>query len=298
MARIERILCPVDFSEGSRHAVDHALAIARWYNAAITALHVSPPIATAPYIDPLVHPPPLVRTPEDLENMRLRLALFVEQESGDFSITPLVTEGNIAGEIVRVAETTRADLVVMGTHGRSGFQRLILGSVTESVLRHARCPVLTVPPTVPDAVPVGPRLFRRILCAVDFSPSSLKALDYASSLAQQGDAALTIIHVVEPIADYRTGGIVEGLDDKALQTAAERHLGELVDGRLKGRPQVTQSLGVGKPAPEILRVADQRAVDLIVLGVAGRGVADIIWFGSTANQIVRRATCPVLTLRS
>jgi nucleotide-binding universal stress UspA family protein len=169
MARIERILCPVDFSEGSRHAVDLALAIARWYNATVTALHVSPPIALAPYIDPLVHPLPLVRRPEDLENMRLQLALFVEQESGDFSITSVVTEGNIAGEIVRSAEKTRADLVIMGTHGRSGFQRLMLGSVTESVLRHASCPVLTVPPRAPDAVPVGPRLLRRILCAVDFS---------------------------------------------------------------------------------------------------------------------------------
>ena len=297
MAHFERILCPVDFSEGSRHAVDHALAIAHWYNAAVTALHVAPPIALAPYIDPLVHPPPLLRTPEDLENMRLQLALFVEQESGDFSITSLVTEGNVAGEIVRVANTTQADLLIMGTHGRSGFQRLILGSVTESVLRHAPCPVLTVPRRAPDAVPVGRRLYRRILCAVDFSPSSQKALDYAASLAQQADAALTVVHVFEPVADY-VAVTIGGVDNKAFQGAAEHHLREWTDSRLKAGVHVTPALGVGKPGPQILQIADEQAANLIVLGVTGRSVADMIWFGSTANHIVRRATCPVLTLRS
>jgi nucleotide-binding universal stress UspA family protein len=145
MARIERILCPVDFSDGSRRAVDHALAIARWYNADVTALHVTPPITLAPYMDPLVHPTPLVRTSEDLDKIRLQLALFVEEESGDFSVASVVKEGGIVAEILRFADTNQADLVVMGTHGRSGFRRFILGSVTESVLRHSTRPVLIVP---------------------------------------------------------------------------------------------------------------------------------------------------------
>ena len=296
MARIEHILCPVDFSEGSRHAVDHALAIARWYNATVTALYVSPPIALAPFIDPLVHPPPLVRTPEDLEKMRLELALFVEQESGDFSIRSLITEGNAAGKILECAGETRADLLIMGTHGRSGLHRLILGSVTESVMRHAFCPVLTVPPQAPDAVPLGPRLFRRILCAVDFSVSSLTALDYASTLAQQADAALTVVHVFEPVADY-VAITVGGVDNEALRVAADGYLREMVEHNLKG-VRASTALGVGTPGPQILDIADERAADLIVLGVSGRGASDTIWFGSTANHVVRGATCPVLTLRS
>jgi nucleotide-binding universal stress UspA family protein len=296
MARIENILCPIDFSDGSRRALDHALAIAHWYNAAVTALHVTPPLSLAPYIDPRVHPLPVARTPEDLENLRLQLALFVEQEKGDFSIASVVKEGLIAGEIIGLAETNRADMVVMGTHGRSGFQRLILGSVTESVLRHSPSPVLTVPPHAADAVPVGPRLFRRILCAVDFSPCSLKALEYASALADQGDASLTVLHVYEPIADHvavTTGDV----GNKIFGAAAERYLHELVAERLPGRGHVTQTLTIGKSGPEILRVADGEGIDLLVLGVTGRGAADVIWFGSTAHHVVRRATCPVLTLR-
>jgi nucleotide-binding universal stress UspA family protein len=296
MAIIERILCPVDFSEGSRRAVDHALAIARWDNASVTALHVTPPRILAPYIDPRVNPPPIGRTRDELENLRLQLALFVEQESGDFSVASVVKEGLVAGEILRFAEASRADVVVMGTHGRSGFQRLILGSVTESVLRHAACPVLTVPPGVADAVPVGPELFRRILCAVDFSAPSLRALDYASSLAQEGEASLTVLHVFEPVADY-VAVTVGGVDNKAMQAAAERHLHTLVAGRANGSGEVITMLAVGKPGREILEVAEAQQIDLIVLGVAGRGAADIFWFGSTANQVVRRASCPVLTLR-
>ena len=89
-----------------------------------------------------------------------------------------------------------ADLVVMGTHGRSGFERLVLGSVTERVLRKSACPVLTVPKGIPD-VATPPVLFNRIVCAVDFSDCSMHALNYAMSLAQEADAHLTVVHVIE-----------------------------------------------------------------------------------------------------
>jgi nucleotide-binding universal stress UspA family protein len=89
-----------------------------------------------------------------------------------------------------------ADLLVMGTHGRSGFEQLLLGSVTEKVLRKASCPVLTVPRRHPDAVPETPVLFKEILCPVDFSDCSMRALNHAMSLAQEADAHLTVLHVM------------------------------------------------------------------------------------------------------
>jgi nucleotide-binding universal stress UspA family protein len=220
----------------------------------------------------------------------------VEQESGDSSVTPVIKEGLIAGEIVRFSESDRADLLVMGTHGRSGFEHLILGSVTESVLRHASCPVLTVPPRAPDAVPMGPRLYRRILCASDYSACSLRALDYASSLAHRTDADLIVVNVLEPIPDY-VGAIVGDVDATTLRTAAERHLRDVAAERLVGGPRVTPMLGVGKAGPMILQLADEQSVDLIVLGVASRSPLNMLWFGSTANRVVRRALCPVLTVR-
>jgi len=296
MTRIERILCPVDFSEGSRHAIDHAVALAHWYGAAVTALHVCPPLALAPYIDSRVHPLGLGRPKEDLERLRRELEQFVQEEGGGLAVTAVVKEGLITGEILRSIESVRADLLVMGTHGRSGFERLMLGSVAESVLRHASCPVLTVPPRAPDVVPTGPMAYRRILCGIDYSACSLKALDYAASLAQRSHAELIVVNALEPILDYVAANVGD-VDNTILRTAAERQLERVVKERSGGRQGVTPLLVAGHAAPMILQHAEEQAVDVIVLGVAYRSHLNMMCFGSTANRVVRRATCPVLTVR-
>ena len=100
-------------------------------------------------------------------------------------------------EILAQADRLQSNLVVMGTHGRSGFERLFLGSTAEKVLRKARCPVMTVPPKAPDAMASGLAPFKRIVCGIDFSKSSHVALDYAMSLAQENGAALAVVHVIE-----------------------------------------------------------------------------------------------------
>ena len=100
-------------------------------------------------------------------------------------------------EILTQADRLQSNLVVMGTHGRSGFERLFLGSTAEKVLRKARCPVMTVPPKSADAMASGLAPFKRIVCAVDVSRSSQVALDYAMSLAQENEAALAVVHVIE-----------------------------------------------------------------------------------------------------
>ena len=141
--------------------------------------------------------PPIAFTAADLEQVRAHTVKFVQQDNCGAAIECVAVEGNVAPEIVRLARELPADLIVMGTHGRTGFDRLMLGSVTERILRKAPCPVLTVPRRAPDAVPVGPVLFKRILCAIDYSPSAMKALTYATSLAEQAGAHLTAVHVLE-----------------------------------------------------------------------------------------------------
>ena len=181
MIAINKILCPVDLSDGSRHGFDHAVAIARWYGASITILHVFETVPVAAYATGAGSPGDVLTPPEralvlaDLERM-------VAAESGEgVSITIRTAEGHPSAEILNASMEMAPDLLVIGTHGRSGFQRLVLGSVTEKVLRRAPCPVLSVPPrAVADPAPVA---YKRILCAVDFSNSSLAALKYATSLA-------------------------------------------------------------------------------------------------------------------
>lgn len=217
-----------------------------------------------------------------------------------------IAEGPTTAEILAAADAMPADLLVMGTHGRSGFERLVLGSVTEKVLRKAACPVLTVPRGVPDGVPAPPVLFKRIICAVDFSDCSMHALNHAMSLAQEADAHLTVMHVVELPPD-----VPREVHENVL--AGPRNLREYLalaeeDRRARLRDAIPESvrayctvdtiLATGKPYREIVRVAEEQKADLLVIGIHGRGAVDRLLFGSTAQHLVRQASCPVLTLRT
>jgi nucleotide-binding universal stress UspA family protein len=302
MIEIRRILCPIDFSDYSRRALDHAIAIARWYESTVTVLHVfstAPVAAVGP--GPVVLEP-IVLTAVDCDQLLADTKAFAQTESAPgIAIEAVVREGNTAGEILEQADTMKAELLVIGTHGRAGFERLLLGSVAEKVLRKASCPVMTVPRRLPDAVPAGPVLYKRILCPVDFSESSLHALKYAISMAQEADGQLTVLHVVahefeyEPDVAYHTGMRI-GDFLKQREEVLRRRLQETIAGTHEFC-SVESLITQGKPWSEVLRVAGERQSDLIVMGVQGRGAADLLFFGSTTQHVVREASCPVLTLR-
>jgi nucleotide-binding universal stress UspA family protein len=297
MATLQRILCPIDFSDCSAHALNYAVAIARATGASVTAFLVAPGTAPTPMMGSPLYPP-MVFSPDDLEQFRHEVDTFVTSQNAGASIDTVAVAGNPVPEIVGMSERLPADLLVMGTHGRSGFDRLMLGSVTEKVLRRAMCPVLTVPPRVPDAVSIGGPIFSRILCAIDFSPSSLKALEYARSFAREAGSRLCLAHVVEPVsvfdpvmADASGAAIV---DDRLAKESAHHRLDDLARGVPEAVSEVVTS---GKPYRELLRLAAEQQSDLIVIGVHG-GLSGVLAFGSTTNQIVRQATCPVLSLRA
>jgi nucleotide-binding universal stress UspA family protein len=155
--------------------------VADWYGAPLTVLHV------APTFDPV-----------QLERMRRA----VERTAARETPTLVAEEGDAPTTIVDQALSLGADLIVLGTHGHRGFKRLLLGSVTEAVLHEAPCPVLTVPPGAGAAAP-GPVTFRRILCPIDFSPSAMLALEFALDLARQADGRITLLHVIEWLAEER-----------------------------------------------------------------------------------------------
>jgi nucleotide-binding universal stress UspA family protein len=217
-----------------------------------------------------------------------------------------IGKGNVAAEILDEAKAQTSDLIVMGTHGRSGFERLVLGSVTEKILRKATSPVLSVPRDVAEAAPIPSVLFRDILCAIDFSDCSMHALNYAMSLAQEADAHLTVVHVMEPPPGFSTDAdaTIPGWKRslKEYVAAAEEEcrvrLENAVPESVRAYCAVESILTAGKPYREILRIATERRIDVIVIGIHGRGAADLLFFGSTAQHVVREARCPVLTLRS
>lgn len=298
MVEIQRILCPIDFSETSRHALEHAVAIAKWYESQITALHVihvplfpQPPILFADVANSAM-PTQLERQSREEE---LRAWLEPAHRAG-VKTDVLVDEGNAATRIVEHAQSRQADLVVMGTHGLSGFERFMLGSVAEKVLRKARCPVMTVPPA---SVTAAKAPYTRVLCPVDFSDSSLAALRFAFSIAEEADAHLTILHVFDWPPDDEL--LVQRFDApefrRLVEEEARGRLEALVTDDVRVWCKPSTKVAYGKPYREILEVAESEGADLIVIGVRGRNPLDLMMFGSTTNQVARRASCPVLTLK-
>jgi nucleotide-binding universal stress UspA family protein len=186
----------------------------------------------------------------------------------------------------------------MGTHGRTGFEHLVLGSVTEKVMRKATCALLTVPRNAPDATAAVPTLFHRILAAVDFSDVSLRALEYAVSLAEEEDGQLTVLHVTDAPrelarwAEHDEEGkrYVEQWKSYALE-----RLTSLVSDDARVYCHVRERVETGDPSREILRVAAEQQSGLIVIGAHGTGVFERLFVGSTAQHVVRHAPCPVLT---
>ncbi len=297
MVTFSHILCPTDLSEAAVAPLTYAAALARWYDARLTILHVVPPPAPLPAgivgfsVPPEIVPPP----PRDV--LREALEAAASRAGADMQhVTLEIVDGEPAAAIVDQAVAGRADVLVLGTHGRSGFERFVLGSIAEKVLRKAPCPVLTVPPHMPAASAGDVRL-HSVLCAVDFSAASLQAFGFAVALARQAGASLTAVHVIEWLAEddppthvrfnvpeYRGYRIEE----------ARTRLQALIDSEVGGEVPATALVPLGRAHREILRTADETKADLIVMGVQGRGGLGAALFGSTTQQVVRAATCPVL----
>jgi len=292
VTEIRKILCPVDLSEVSESVLAYAAAFAKLFGSEVTVLHVLatavPPAGSA--TDPALRP----QVPEARKSIADDLHLLLAPlASTGVTVRTEVAEGSTASEIVRHAAAHDVDLVVMGTHGRSGFDRLTLGSVAEKVIRKAHCPVLTIPP---GATRAGADVsVRRILCPTDSSSCSEHAMDFALSLADRADAAVTALHVVETI-DTRPelSKAMTELQQRRCDTEL-RFLEEINAGRAGGTG-ITNAVTLGRPYLEILRMVEERSIDLIVMGVRGRGAVDMALFGSTTNHVVRHAACPVVTV--
>ena len=298
MLTIRRILCPIDFSDFSRRALNLAFTLAARSGAEITALHVTaasfPPMAAFPEVPALFPLDAAV-----MERLRAELASFVApSRTPDIPLRTTVAEGAPVTTILMEAEALQADLIVMGTHGVGGFERWVLGSVAEKVLRKAPCPVLTVTKARPEPFPLDPGRFAEVVCALDLSEGSPGTLAAAVSMAQSAGAHLTVLHVLEDAPQEETALALAGLDLSAYRSQRCQDARQWLRALAKEVPCVHDEIvKTGKPYREILALAEDRGAGLIVVGVHGRRFMDMFHFGSTAHHVVRGAECPVLTVR-
>lgn len=285
--RLRKILCPVDFS--SSNAMRAAIRIANENGAELVLAHIfSLPMALG-MGEPMI-PADITTTLADDARRGLDKVLAEATALGAKRVTAVTQTGVAWVELVELLEKDASfDLVVMGTHGRSGLSRVLLGSVTEKVVRHAPCSVLTMRP---DALPTP---FTKILCPTDFSDTSQTAMDIAAGLRAQ---SITLLHAIEVIMPY--GG--EPFPAVYIQDVEERASEELESAaalmRKLAEVPVETLVCHGRAGREIIEAVDEdRSIDLVVIGSHGRTGIKRALLGSVAEAVVRHARCPVLVAR-
>jgi len=294
MLKINRILCPIDFSEFSAKAYDYAQSLAWHYKASLLLEHVTESL-TPMY--------PYYAFPNAYVEISQQLRSNAEQQLQEFAKTHTrpgvqpecsVHEGAVANVILELAEVQGVGLIIMGTHGLRGIDRVLLGSVTDKVLRKAHCPVLAVRKPahdlvtqsgIPDVIPL-----QRILCCTDFSDPSEQALEYGVSLAREYEARLTLLHVLEGVADSAD---VENEIAKAME-----NLEKQLSPETRTNCKVKTLVRIGNPYQQIIELALESRTDLIVVGVRGRSALDLAVFGSTTYRVVQLGPCPVLVVHT
>ncbi len=292
MLRIDRILCPVDFSEFSAKACDYAYSLAKHYRAKLFLDHVVQPLTISyPYAD---FPDSVSTINEKVRAeaaRQLRAFEKIHTHNG-IRAEQIVQEGMVTDSILSFADQQTIDLIVMGTHGRQGLDRLTMGSVTEKVLRKAHCPVLAVRKPLHDFVNPGaqhdPVQLRKIVLCSDFSDCSHNALECALSLAMEYHAELTLLHVLEDVPT--------STDLQTATASVVRKLEKPIPYEVQDWCRTKSVVRVGKPYQEIIQLALEAQTDLIVMGVRGRNALDLALFGSTTHRVIHLGSCPVLAV--
>jgi nucleotide-binding universal stress UspA family protein len=295
MSAFKHILCPVDLSSISRRAFEYAVALARTFDGRVKVLEV---------VDTALPPMPPGPWPRFELTAELRLAyseelkkfaVFAREQAAEAEVEIAVADGAVVPRILEAAGSMPADVIVMGTHGRSGFDRFVVGSVAEKVLRKAPCPVLAVPPGCRDPRPGAP--FSTVICAIDFAPASIGGLEYARLLTAPGGRLILAHSVGWPFGQH-TEEMPPPMDAlrRSLETDAAARLRRVSTHVDRTGLRVEEDVAADKPYAHILRCAREQSADLIVMGLHSHASSELALLGSTTHHVVREAPCPVLTV--
>lgn len=302
--QLKSVLIATDFSEASEKPLHHALAIAQRYQSKFCLAHVVSSLALT-----MVGPDAITATEEAVRRDAARLESEIAA-TGALDGVPhqvIIRHGEVWPQLEEIIRQEQVDLVVVGTHGRRGIGKLLLGSVAEQIFRHADCLVLTVGPSSYHEARVDEfGADRTFLFATDLGPASLEALPYAISSANQFSAKLVLMHVLPPVPIpagfhwYGASDLIQMRDNARM--ASLRRLREVIrDAPLKVRPESVVEFGSANSVSDsILGVAERLKADLIIMGLrrsAHIGIASHMpW--ATAYRVACSAGCPVLTVRS
>jgi nucleotide-binding universal stress UspA family protein len=293
----QRIFCATDLSNFSNSAVVQAIGMAKEFDAMLYICHV----IDLPMVS--MHGAAFVYPEDQIEEMKTGALQQIKGLVKDTQMKweALVETGPVSSTLCRLASEKKADLAIVCTHGRTGLKRLFLGSVTERLLRTITCPLLVVTPPEKPATGKAPFKgfgFRQILVGCDFSADSKRAMDFGFSLAQEFEAAIHLVHVVEPFV-YRDTTVPEAEKTETLGDLAagcRERLDGLVPEEARNWCEIHISCETGKPFQALKGYADSNQIDLIVLGVRGHSLVETMFLGSTTDRVIRGVSCPVLSV--
>jgi nucleotide-binding universal stress UspA family protein len=276
------ILCPTDFSEIASSALRYAQVLAERFQARLVVLYAEafepPPYFTAEQAKDL-----LKSLARSRKAAQIQLSHYVSSRLREaFPAESLVVEGSPAAAILQTARDRKVDWIVMGTHGRSGWYRFLLGSVTERVLQETDRPVLAVRDKK-GAEELSPLSIRQVLCPVNYTAVALQALRQAVAIVESFSANLLIMHVLESLG--------EEPEEKEIS-----RLCTWIPEEIRARCQMKEVVRKGNAAEEILEAAEAANCDLIVLGAQHKRFRDTTVIGTTTMNVARYAACPVLTI--
>ena len=297
---LKSILVATDFSSASQKALRHALSIARHYGAKLYVMHVVSSLGLTMNGPEAVA---VATTAAQRDAMLAERKLVEGGELRDLRHQVIVRPGDVWNELQAEITQQAIDLVVVGTHGRTGLKRLVLGSVAEKIFRNACCRVLTVGPGSPADAHLEPDgMERSLLFATDFSDSSLRALPYAISLANQRGSSLGLLHVLSPVPKIEGGRYYTAGDVVEMRSAAEADARKRLEQLIANVPLAMEPqfvVNFGDPAEGILRATCALNAEILVMGLRCRNhvgtTSHLPW--STAYDVVCNAACPVLTVR-
>lgn len=298
--RPKSILFATDLAPESNNALRHAVAVARHFG---STLHIANVVSSLGFrlAGPEAQACAYEAASRDVEDLRFRLESSAALEGA--KLDTAVREGDVWQELERLIEEDAVDLVVIGTHGRRGLGRLLLGSVAERIFRCAPCPVITVGPEFLRSGVENAREPRPVLFATDFQPASLQALPYLVTFAQERHVKLVVLHVIDP-ATLSQGTHWASVDSalerrKRAEQAASVRLRRLTQANAVPDSAVEFSVRFGDPAEEIVKLASELQVDAIGMGLHRTAHTATVTHlqQSTAYRVVCEARCAVFTAR-
>jgi nucleotide-binding universal stress UspA family protein len=290
---IKKILCPTDFSDQAYEALLAAADLAGDYSAELLVAHVveSLPPLLGGGNDPVAQFQERCRQKEKEGKERLE-QLVNEGKPAEIKVSTLIKIGHPAIQVLDWAEEYEADLIVIATHGQTGWRRALLGSVTERIIKLTRRPVWIIQPKPPDRSSAE-RAFmklRKILCPTDFSESAGEALKSAASLAGDYSAELLVAHVVESPSGSGSVPTMEAAAVKNLEAVAKR--------MISAKVQVRHVVKCGQPAVQIVDLAEKNDADLIVIATHGLTGWRRALLGSVTDRVIRQTTKPMLVIQT